>query len=71
MDKRIRKILKSKCLHKRLKPVTSDKESVDFILVENPKCLRLSAMYQMQDFYELVNNDSIPWYHIYRVTIFQ
>ena len=42
-NKRAKKILKKKELEKWLKPVTSDNELVDFIILENPKCLTFSS----------------------------
>ena len=60
-NKRIKKFLKREDWKKWLKPVTSDNDPVDFIILENPKCLTFSVLFETKEYTEAVERgENIP-----------
>ena len=60
-NKRIKNIIRKKGLERWLKPVTNDNDPIDFILLENPKCLTFSFIVEPKEYKEAVERgENIP-----------
>ena len=71
MDKRTKKIIKKKCLNRWLKPAKKCTDIVDFVIIENLKCLKFSFVCKTDDFLQLLKNNGehIPKYLLHYTTI--
>ena len=68
-NKRTAKIIKKKGLNRWLKPAKKGIDFVDFVIIENPKCLSLSFICKTDDFLQLLKNngENIPKYLIHLI----
>ena len=68
-NKRTEKIIKKKCLIQWIRPA-SNKDIVDFVIMEYPKCLRHSVLLKTKDYIDTVKRgENIPEELIHYVTI--
>ena len=68
-NKRTAKIIKKKSLSQWIKPA-SNKDIVDFVIIEYPKCLNFSFLCKTKDYIEIVKRgENIPEELIHYVTI--